>query len=167
MQTVILEIMSVSNIITAVILYMYVGNFGFLMPLPTIFQYYLSILYYWRRFGLWFMGFNTTFNNIPVILVEKTNNNLSQVTDKFYHIMLYRVHLMNGVKIHNFSGDWHWLTGSCKSNYPTITTTTAPIGEGNQNTHNKQHLWCKTLIRYVRRNSIGNYHTIIVTENKL
>ena len=107
MQTVILEIMSVSNIITAVILYMYVGNFGFLMPLPTIFQYYLSILYYWRRFDLWFMVFNTTFNNIPVIMVEKTNNNLSQVTDKFYHIMLYRVHLMNGVQTHNFSGDWH------------------------------------------------------------
>jgi hypothetical protein len=49
----------------------------------------------------------------------------------------------------------------------TITTTTAPISEGNQNTHNKEHLWCETLIRYVRRNYIGNYHTIIVTENKL
>ena len=109
------------------------GNYGVwcLTPLSTIVQLYRVCQFYW-----WMKP------EYP-----KRQINLPQVTYKLYHIMSYRTQIAwAGLELTTLVVNGTHCIGSCKSNYHTITTTTALKGnyESNNSRNNTyRYLWIR------------------------
>ena len=99
------------------------------MRFPQIFTCLLIIICL-----VWFMVFNTTFNNISVmlwwsvLLVEESGENHRPVTSHWHtlsHKVVSSTPCPSGIRTHNMIGNDY--TGICKSNYHMIMTMMATL----------------------------------------